>query len=84
MKTITVTKARESLYGLVKNTIQYNDPLEIVAKEGSVVVMSKEDYQATMETIYLSSIPGFKKSLHNVAQDNDWEDWQSVKADLNV
>lgn len=41
----------------------YNDVININTKNGNAVVMSEEDYNALMETLYLTSIPGMKARL---------------------
>ena len=42
---------------------------QITSKGGEVILLSKEDWNAMQETIYLSSIKGFQQSL--VDADND-------------
>jgi len=54
---------RSNLFELLEQTIKCNEPITISTKEGNAVVLSEEDYKALMETLYLSSIPGFKESI---------------------
>ena len=64
MKTITASRARSELFNLLKNTVKGHRQVRITSKEGSVVLMSEEDYENLIETLELLSIPDFKKSLH--------------------
>ena len=47
----------------LSNTIKYNEPVNISTKDGNVVILSEEDYNGLMETVYLSSIPGMKEKI---------------------
>ena len=41
----------------------FNEPVNIVTKEGNAIVISEEDYNGLMETLYLSSIPEVKNAI---------------------
>ena len=63
MTSTTVTNFRKNLYGMVQQTIDYDDPLTISTKTGNAVLISENEYQAMIETLYLTSIPGMEASL---------------------
>jgi len=63
MKTITASHARSELFNLLKSTVKGHRQVRIRSKEGSVVLMSEEDYDNLIETLELLSIPGLKESL---------------------
>ena len=63
MTHINVTNFRKNLYELLEQTIKYNEPINISTKNGNAVVMSEEDYNDLMETLYISSIPGLKEDI---------------------
>lgn len=63
MKTITASHARSELFNLLKSTVRGHRQVRIRSKEGSVVLMSEEDYDNLIETLELLSIPGLKESL---------------------
>lgn len=63
MTNINVTNFRKNIYGILEQTIRFNEPVNISTKEGNVVVMSEEDYNNLMETLYLSSIPGMEEKI---------------------
>ena len=48
---------------MIENTIRYNEPLSIISKTGNAVVLSEEEYNSLVETLYLNSIPGMKEKL---------------------
>jgi prevent-host-death family protein len=63
MTTLTVTEARKNLYTLLDNVAESHAPLQIAGKRHTAVLVSEEDWRAIQETLYLSSIPGMKKSI---------------------
>jgi PHD/YefM family antitoxin component YafN of YafNO toxin-antitoxin module len=63
MTSTTITKARSDLFNLIGNVVNLNDILKISTKDGNAVVMSEEDYNALMETIYLYNQPGLVESI---------------------
>lgn len=58
MLNTNATNFRKNMFGLLEQTIKYNQPVQITTKEGNAVIISEEDYNGLMETVYLSSIPG--------------------------
>ena len=63
MSTITATEARKRLYTLVDDVAESHDPIQIVGKRNSAVLVSEEDWRAVQETLYLSSIPKMRESI---------------------
>lgn len=63
MTTENITNFRKNLFELAEQTIKFNTPVTISTKDGNAVVLSEEDYNSLMETLYLSSIPGLKESI---------------------
>ena len=39
------------------------EPIYISTKDGNAVIISEEDYNGLMETLYLSSMPEVKKAI---------------------
>jgi antitoxin YefM len=74
MQSINVTSARSNLYNLVKATIESHEPFTVTSKEGEVIVMSKEDYEAIQETLYLLTNKGLAKEAlkAKTAPDSDF------------
>jgi PHD/YefM family antitoxin component YafN of YafNO toxin-antitoxin module len=63
MTSTTITKARSDLFNLIGNVVNLNDILKISTKDGNAVVMSEEDYNSLMETIYLYNQKGIVESI---------------------
>jgi antitoxin YefM len=63
MPTLTATEARKKLYTLVDDVAESHDPIQIVGKRNSAVLVSEEDWRAVQETLYLSSIPKMRESI---------------------
>jgi len=56
---------------MLENTIKYNEPINITTKNGNAVVISEEDYNSIMETLYITSIPKLKDEIIKRAEDKD-------------
>jgi antitoxin YefM len=63
MPTLTVTEARKRLYSLVDEVKESHEPVQIVGKRNSAVLISEEDWRAVQETLYLTSVPGMHESI---------------------
>ena len=63
MTNTNITNFRKNIYELLKQTIQFNEPVNISTKDGNAVVISEADYNGLMETVYLTSIPKMKEKL---------------------
>lgn len=57
------TNFRKNIFGMLEQTIKYNEPVNISTKDGNAVVISEEDYNGLQETLYLSSMPKMKKKI---------------------
>lgn len=63
MTTLTATEARKRLYSLVDEVKESHEPVQIVGKRSSAVLISEDDWRAIQETLYLTSIPGIRESI---------------------
>jgi len=63
MLNTNVTNFRKNIFILLEQTIKYNEPVNISTKDGNAVVISEEDYNGLMETMYLSSQPELKDRI---------------------
>lgn len=63
MTNTNATNFRKNMFEYLNQAVMYNDVININTKNGNAVVMSEEDYNALMETLYLTSIPGMKARL---------------------
>lgn len=54
---ITASEARSDLFGLIERVNLDQNEVEITSKKGSAVLMSKDEYDALIETAYLLRSP---------------------------
>lgn len=54
---ITTREARRDLFGLIERADLDHTEVEIMAKRGSAVLLSKDEYDALVETSYLLRSP---------------------------
>lgn len=57
------TNFHEDLYNVLRQTILYNEPVNISTKDGNAVLISESEYRGLLETLYLSSDPELKEKL---------------------
>ena len=65
MTTLSATEARKCLYSLVDDVAESHDPVQIVGKRHSAVLISEDDWRAIQETLYLTSVPGMRESIQD-------------------
>lgn len=58
-----ITNFRKNIFGLLEQTIRFNEPISISTKDGNAVIISEEDYNELMETLHLSSIPAMNGKI---------------------
>ena len=63
MLSTNITNFRKNIFGMLEQTVKYNEPINVNTKDGNAVIISEEDYNGFMETLYLSSIPGMKEKI---------------------
>jgi prevent-host-death family protein len=63
MITGPASQARAGLYPLIDETASSQIPIQITGKRANAVLVSKEDWSAIQETLYLLSIPGMRESI---------------------
>lgn len=73
MTNINITNFRKDIYALLEQTINFNEPINISTKNGNAVVLSEEDYNSLIETLYITSIPNLKEELIKRASDSEEE-----------
>lgn len=63
MMNTNITNFRKNISVFLEQAIKYNEPLSISTKSGNAVVISEEDYNSLIETIYLSSNPQQREKI---------------------
>lgn len=62
------TNFRKNIFEMLEQTIKFNEPVNISTRSGNAVLISEEEYNSLMETLYLSSVPGLKEKLQSGAE----------------
>lgn len=63
MPVLSASEARKRLYNLVDEVRETHQPVQIIGKRNTAVLVSEEDWRAIEETLYLVSIPGMRDSI---------------------
>ncbi|MCH5212160.1 MAG: type II toxin-antitoxin system Phd/YefM family antitoxin [Oscillospiraceae bacterium] len=63
MTNINITNLRKNLFGYISQAVEFNEVINVNTKNGNAVIISEDDYNGLMETLYLSSNPMVKKEI---------------------
>jgi antitoxin YefM len=63
MTTFSASEARKRLFTLVDEVKETHEPVQIVGKRNSAMLIAEEDWRAIQETLYLMSVPGMRESI---------------------
>ncbi len=63
MLNTNVTNFRKNIFSLLEQTIKFNEPVNISTKDGNAVIISEEDYNGLMETLFITSIPQMEDKI---------------------
>ena len=55
MTNTNATALRNNLFGMLSNTIKYNETINVNTKEGNAVIISEEEYNGMIATLELST-----------------------------
>ena len=75
MSVTNISLLRKNLFNSIENVVEYNDSITVNTKKGNAVILSEEEYNAMLETIYLIS----QKGLVNKIKEGEKEDVSSMK-----
>ena len=64
MTNTNITTARTNLYKLAESCLDFNDVININTKKGNVIMLSEEEYNGMLETLYLCSVTGLAESVN--------------------
>ncbi len=68
MKSLNTTGFRRNIYNIIRDVVKTSEPVQILSKHGDTVLISKDDWSAIQETLYLLSIPGMREKLEKGAE----------------
>lgn len=60
----TVTHFRKEMFKMLEHTITHNEPIHISTPNGNAVLVSEDDYNGMIETLYLHSVSKLKEQLY--------------------
>ena len=63
MQHITLNTARKDFDVLFNEVVEYGEAVSIAADDGAAILVSQEEWNGLMETLYLKSIPGMAESI---------------------
>lgn len=63
MTTVNATNLRNNLFSYLDSAIEYNDVINVNTKKGNAIIISEEEYNGLLETLYLVSNPDMKERL---------------------
>ena len=69
MKSVNITNFRKNIYEIVEEILKYNEPVNISTKNGNVIIISEDDYNALLETLYIETVPGLKEKILDGAKE---------------
>lgn len=54
--TITnITSFRKDIFSIMENTIKFDEPINIITKQGNAVLISENDYNNLLETLEINN-----------------------------
>ena len=68
MINLNISSARDELYKLASSCIKYSDVINISTKEGNVILLSEEDYNNLIESLYLAGIKNVYEDIENATR----------------
>ena len=83
MSITNATELRKNLFNTLDEVIEYNDSVTVNTRKGNAVILSEEDYNGMLETIYILSQNGLYKKIKDGEKEevsemkkyNPDEDW---------
>ena len=62
MTNVNITNFRKNVFGFIEQVVEFNDVVNVATKNGNAVILSEQDYNSLMETMYLISA-GLRDSI---------------------
>jgi antitoxin YefM len=70
MQSFTIQEAQTQLSTLINDVVQRHLPIAISSDRNDAVLISKADWDAIQETLYLNQIPNLVESIHQSSQES--------------
>ncbi len=82
MYNTNITNARANLYNLVNMAIDDSEVININTKNGNALLISEDDYNSLLETIYImqdkETMKAIKEAKENMKNEDYWVDESEV------
>lgn len=75
MSITNATELRKNLFNTLDEVIEYNNTVTVNTRKGNAVILSEEDYNGMLETIYILS----QKGLYKKIKDGEKEEVSEMK-----
>ena len=63
MINLNISNARNELYKLAASCIKYNDVVNISTKDGNVILLSEDEFNNLIESLYLAGVKGVYEDI---------------------
>ena len=63
MRNVNISNFRREIFTYINQAIEFNEPINISAKTGNAVVLSEQEYNGLVETLYLLGNPTVRNEL---------------------
>lgn len=63
MTSTNMTGLRDNLPAYVNQAVEFSDVINVSTENGNAIIISEADYNALLETLYLSSDPKVRKEI---------------------
>ena len=68
MTTINITNFRKKVFDYISQAVEFNEVVNVSTKSGNAVIISEADYNAMLETLHISSVPGLSEEIKAAGQ----------------
>ncbi len=73
MTNTNITNLRKNLYSMIDNAIKYDEHINVSTKNGNAIIMSEEEYNNLIETLFISSKTELKEEIIKRSKDPETE-----------
>ncbi|MFR2891653.1 type II toxin-antitoxin system Phd/YefM family antitoxin [Peptoniphilus grossensis] len=78
MENVNATNFRKNIFEYLNSAVSFGDVINVSTKNGNAIVISEDEYNSLVETVYLLSIPGMKEKLMD-GKNTSLDDCQELK-----
>lgn len=75
MNVTNISLLRKNLFASIDNVIEFNESITVNTKKGNAIIISQEEYDSLLETVYLMSTTGLLDKI----KEGEKEDKEKMK-----